>query len=70
MSDNISKARERLERIKSFYEYADPTNRYSQSLYYYKELVNIYKKAKSNEQSIIREFYNEADRLMEEMKTS
>jgi hypothetical protein len=65
--DNISKARERLDKIKYYYKNAGP-NGYSQALYYYSELGNIYRKANKNDAPIIRIFYNEASALMAEMK--
>jgi hypothetical protein len=68
MADNISKAQECLKKVKYFYEYAEPAARYNQALFHYSELGELYKKAKSGEQPIIREIYNEAGKLMVEMK--
>lgn len=65
--DNISKARERLDKIKYYHENAGP-NGHSQALFYYGELGKIYKNSKKNEAPIIHDFYKEASALMTEMK--
>ena len=65
--DNISKSRERLDKIKYYHENAGP-NGYSQALYYYSELGKIYKNSKTNEAPIIHIIYKEASALMDEMK--
>lgn len=65
--DNISKARERLDKIKYYHEHAGP-NGYSQAMFYYNELGKIYTKANKNDAPIIHIFYKEANILMDEMK--
>ncbi|MCX5845645.1 MAG: hypothetical protein NTW12_04705 [Deltaproteobacteria bacterium] len=67
MSNSISKARERLDKIKYYHKYAG-ANGYHQAMDYYSELVRICKKANQNDAPIIHIFYKEADELMEEMK--
>ena len=65
--DNISKAREQLDKIKYYHENAGPKG-YSQALFNYGELGKIYKKANKNDAPIVHIFYKEANILMAEMK--
>ena len=67
MSDSISQARNRLDQIKYYHEYAGQ-NSYSQAMHFRAELLKIYQKANTIDAPIINSFVKEANILMDEMK--